>query len=222
MADVFVRSATRVALVVLGALGASALAGCERGCLARRLEGAEPEAPRSGSPSAGGTGPRGSRGPDLGGTDCSPGLARCVGGLVELSVEAHLPSTCTPTEKSGSCACPWSPGPRCERGCVADGLEVLATTVEAAGEQLCRPDPAAPVVRPLLPTEVALATICAAEAVTCEDGIIRTCAAVGQPARFVAACAHGCAQGVGLAPEDFLTGDGPAPILCRRNHAERR
>lgn len=211
------RRTPRAAALVALAFGVSA---CERGCLSTWL------ADRSASPGGGGERPRGSGdrdgaagGFDLGGTDCSDGLARCVAGRIEVSVAGHVPHPCTSREKSGACECAWKAAGTCEAGCLEDGLEAVATA-EVAIAQLCTP--LAPALRPLLPSESAVVTICADESVSCVDGVVRSCPAPGQPARALGACVAGCAAGIGVEPGDLLTSDGAAAILCRRAHAERR
>lgn len=193
-----------------------AVAGCERGC--RATGGSD-------APIRGGAAPRGSSPSlDLGGTDCSDGLARCVDGQIQVSVVAHVPHPCGAGEKGArGCECPWRPATAspCPQGCAKDGLEVVAEE-SIAREQLCAAPPAAPATRPMLATELTTVTICAAEAITCEQGIVTVCAARGQPARRVAACVDGCAPGVALDPGVDVTSDGVASILCRRAHAERR
>jgi len=196
------------------------LSACERGCLMRWFED------RSASPGLGTEAPRGSVTRDgapsfeLGGTDCSDGLARCVGGRVETSVAGHVPYPCTaPRERPGSCECAWSPVATCQIGCVKDGIEVVAAA-EVARDQLCASPDAT--LRPLLPSELANVVICSEDGSSCVDDVVRACTARGQPARLLGACAHGCATGIGVEPGDLLTGDGPAAILCRRAHAERR
>jgi hypothetical protein len=196
------------------------LSACERGCLMRWFED------RSASPGLGADGPRGSAARDgapsfeLGGIDCSDGLARCVDGRVEVSVAGHVPSPCTaPRERPGSCACAWAPAATCAAGCVKDGIEVVASA-EVARDQLCAsPEP---LLRPLSPTEVLTVPICAEDGASCVDGRVQVCTSRGQPALLLGACAKGCATGIGVEPGDLLTGDGPAAILCRRAHAERR
>lgn len=213
--------------VLLVALVAVA-GGCERGF--RSCGSSIGMAP---DPTRGGATPRGSSasgasGFDLGGTDCSDGLARCVDGHVEVSIAAHLPHPCSPGEKTrpnagGPCVCPWRPAPasRCARGCAKEGIEVVADEAVAVA-QLCGADPASPSVRPLLSTELTTVTICSDEAVTCEGGVVTVCPARGQPARRLAACVDGCASGVAVDPGEDLTSDGAISILCRRAHAERR
>lgn len=225
--QVFVRSPSkwtplRAALAVAALATVSCEGGCERGCLSARLAdpaggGSGPSGPRTGSGGDGGL----SAG-DLGGTDCSDGLARCIEGRVETSLAGHVPHPCAkPAERSGSCECPWAPAGTCANGCVKDGLEVVAIA-DVARVQLCQPAAGEAVLRPVLATESTAVAICADDAVSCADGLVRTCAVRGQPVRLVAACADGCAPGIAIEPGDLLTGDGPAMILCRRAHAERR
>ncbi|MDB4935766.1 MAG: hypothetical protein JWP87_2738 [Labilithrix sp.] len=207
-------SGLRLGLVAPLAALAFGVSACERGCLSRWLED------KSQSPTSASGERDGAPSFDLGGTDCSDGLARCVEGRVETSIAAHVPHPCTSSrEKPGTCECPWQAVGRCEAGCVKDGVEVLATP-EVAREQLCAsPEP---VLRPLLPNEVTAVSICAGEGVACVDGVVRACAMRGQPATPVGGCTHGCAPGIGVEPGDVLTGNGPAAILCRHAHAERR
>lgn len=192
---------SRAAILAVLALGLSA---CERGCLMRRTAETRDAA----------------RSFDLGGTDCSDGLARCVAGRVETSLGGHVPSPCTAQrERPGTCECAWAPAATCDAGCVEDGIEVVAAP-EVARVQLCAP--AEPTVRPLSPGELASVAICADEGASCVDGLVRACAARGQPARLLGACVYGCALGIDVEPGDLLTSDGPAGILCRHAHAERR
>lgn len=211
-----------VALVIAGLATLSCDGGCERGCLSARLGdpagvGGGPRGSRSGGGGDGGLSPN-----DLGGTDCSDGLARCVEGRVETSLGGHVRHPCAkPGERGGSCECPWAAAGSCANGCVKDGLEVVASA-DVARVQLCQPAAGESVLRTVLATESTTVSICADDAVSCADGLVRTCAVRGQPVRLVAACAVGCAAGIALEPGDLLTGDGPAMILCRRAHAERR
>ena len=159
-------------LIVPGGRRARARAGGVRTRLPRHLVRAARSLCRSRHAPArlpresGGAGPRGSGDPaafDLGGTDCSDGLARCFSGSVAVSVAGHIPRSCTaPKELPGACACAWSPAGTCAAGCVKEGLEVEAAR-EVAVEQLC----ATPelVLRPPLPAESAAITICAEEGV---------------------------------------------------------
>ncbi|MBX3224064.1 MAG: hypothetical protein KF795_26350 [Labilithrix sp.] len=216
--------------VVTLAILALALAGCERGCLARWLgeSGVGGVAPEG----AGGAAPRGkTRNLGLEGTDCSDGLLRCVGGDVEASRARHLPYPCGATkrgENQPACACPWEVIARCATGCASEGLEAIGEPSDAGAAQLCRPD--APIARPVLPGDPIPDAICTTEGVACVDGIVRACEAPGHTARALATCLHGCASHVGIdawVGDDAVPGapkdpDGVVSILCRRDHAERR
>jgi hypothetical protein len=217
------------------------LLGCERGCLSRWLaeRGMGPPPPttsRSGPPP----------GIDLGGSDCSDGLLRCVEGRVEASRTAHLPSECGGAkpgpqgESPRACVCPFDVIGSCASGCAAEGLEVVGAPTEAGVAQLCQAD--APVARPLTPGEVAdsAPAICAAEGVACVDGIVRICDHAGQSARPIAKCFGACQTAVAIDDATVLTThgsfgaanppdpgaarnpDGFVSILCMHGHAERR
>ncbi len=205
---------------MVGVIGCFVLGGCERGCLAqwlgeRGFGGALP----------GTTGPETppSKGPvDLGGTDCSDGLLRCVEGEIEASRIAHIPSHCvkkTEGEKRGSpCTCPWEVVGACTTGCVEEGLEIVAS-VDAGSSQLCRPDAA--VARPLLPAEGGNPIICSMEGYRCVDEVVQLCERPGQPAQLVGKCLNGCATHVEVDPGETKNLNGVLSILCRRDHAER-
>ncbi len=204
-----VRRALFVALSVL------ALAGCERGCLARRLASRSSDAPDAGPAF------------DLGGTDCSDGLARCTEGRIEVSRAAHLPHPCapfgaSPEDRRRLCECPWEVVGRCAAGCAADGVEIVATP-DVAAAQLCAA--LAPVARPPTAADPPVTGVCASEEVRCESGVVRVCDAPGRPVRTVAVCLDGCEPAVGWpegVPGERATGAGAGAILCRRDHAERR
>lgn len=70
------------------------------------------------------------------GIDCPDGLARCVEGRVEASRLAVIPQPCRGPENH--CQCPWDEVAVCDRGCTADGVE-LVIDKEAAARQLCQP-----------------------------------------------------------------------------------
>jgi hypothetical protein len=182
------------------------LAGCDKGCLTdwARDHGA------LGTGSPAGTSPA----PTLEGTDCSDGLARCVGGRVEVSRAAHLTYPCT-TPEGRACVCPWDEAARCATGCAEEGREVVAPA-DVARVQLCRPD--APVIRPVLAGDAVEPAVCDAPAVECRGGILRVCDAAGRPSRAVAVCLHGCESKVGISSDhgDSPTLDGAAAILCAR------
>ncbi len=201
--------------------------GCERGCLLRSLGGEGPNGGGGEAPSHRSS-PR--PGIDLGGTDCSDGLLRCVDGRVEASRLAHLPSSCGASGSRGKrnpenpgCSCPWDVLSQCTTGCADDGLEVLGSA--SAAIQLCRPEQ--PVARRLLPGDPVPTDICAGESLACIDQIVRVCDAPGQPVTPVAFCLHGCEASVGIERDALKDGpvtnpDGVASILCRRHHAERQ
>lgn len=165
---------------------ALAAAGCERGCLTRRI--AETTT--------------GGRGAELTatGTDCPSGLARCRDGNVEASLSAHVAASCV----GEACACPFQVIGRCARDCAAPGA-LVSMAAELAREQLCRPGESASFASP--PPAVA-APPCEAGFV-CREGIVAAC-----PSRAVASCTFGCATHDTLdeAPSD----EAAVGVLCRR------
>jgi hypothetical protein len=74
--------------------------------------------------------------------DCPDGLARCVGGVLEVSDLARIPMPCKASEGKTPCACPWRAVGECPHGCLAEGVEVVSTPDRPAG-RLCL-DPANP------------------------------------------------------------------------------
>lgn len=206
----------RAALVVL----CVALAGCERGCLARWLSG---DGEGMGSPERS---PGESRRSalDLTGTDCSDGLLRCQQGQVEASRVAHVSARCgegqSPEKKASECTCPWDVVLSC--ACAIEGVEISAT-IDAGARQLCRPS--SPVARPVLGSDDASVNVCAEEGTSCREGIVRLCDAPAAVSRPVAYCIFGCATGVQVVETEDGPGanlDGVISILCRRGDAERR
>lgn len=197
----------------LALLGLSlALAGCERGCLARWLRGEEALGSSHPEPSM-----------DLGGTDCSDGLLRCEHGRVEASRIAHLSARCgegqSPEKKASECTCPWDVVRSCS--CLVEGVEISAS-IDAGARQLCRPEH--PVARPVLGADDASVEVCTDEGVSCRESIVRVCDAPASPSRAVARCIYGCATGVQVVEtEDGPTKnlDGAVSILCQRSDAER-
>ncbi|AKV01843.1 hypothetical protein AKJ09_08506 [Labilithrix luteola] len=108
----------------------------------------------------------------------------------------------------------------CGVDCAVSGIEVAAASDAIALEQLCRPSES--VERAALPTDPRRGEICAASRIDCVDGVVGLCDAPGATVRALGVCVHGCADGISVEPEDILTSDGVAAILCRRDHAERR
>jgi hypothetical protein len=124
----------------------------------------------------------------------------------------------SPERAPASCECPWSVVTRCNAGCVADDLEVLASD-DGGAAQLCRPTE--PVLRPILAGDPSPPAVCAEEGLRCVDGVLVECKRGGTSARYFAVCLYGCEQSVAL-PGPFQTGAEVGEILCRRAHAERQ
>ncbi len=202
---------TKARAHILGCcIAALAMLGCDRGCL-RRVTGRDVPEPDP----AGLTG--------LSGSDCSDGLARCADGRVEVSRAAHLPYPCgKPGESNRSCTCPWDAVERCRNGCALEGSSILAERdASTALGQLCKPDEV--VARPLTAADPQANGVCADEGWTCRDGLVRACSGAGLPVRPLAICIHGCAavslaEGESPPVVEGKTVDGPAAILCRRDH----
>lgn len=197
-----------------------ALAGCERGCLARYLTS---EDPRGGS-TATGREDDGKHRIDLTGTDCSDGLLRCEQGRVEASRAGHVSARCgegqSPEKKASECTCPWDVVMTC--ACAIEGME-MSGEPDSGARQLCRPEQAA--ARPVLGSDDASVDVCADEGITCREGLVRVCDAPASVSRPVAYCIYGCAPHLSL----LETQDGPTKnldgvisILCRHSDAELR
>ena len=203
---------------VLGAL-VLGLGGCERGCLATWLteHGA-------GKPSA--SPPKGAL--PLNGVDCPDGLARCVGGVVEVSRASHYTLPCT--DPQAGCTCPWDSLGPCALGCAADGVEVVAAP-ERALAQLCATDPANPVARPIAEAAMPPGACEDVGATTasrptaggpstpeertyrCLASVVVTCSSFGG-GKAVAACAHGCFHDGDTLDEEEADPESAARILC--------
>ncbi len=102
---------------------------CDRGCASRWIAGRKESVATA--PSV--------FGPAL---DCPDGLARCVGGVLELSELARIPLPCKASESHSQCVCPWRAAGECPHGCLAEGVEVVSAP-EQAPTRLCF-DPANP------------------------------------------------------------------------------
>jgi hypothetical protein len=195
------------ALRCAGAFGSlfalpAVLAGCERGCARSWLNehgvGGESRAAR---PSGGS--------PSLNGIDCADGLARCSGGVVEVSRRAVLPQPCHGTPEQ--CACPWERVGECERACVADGVEAIVDR-DRALPQLCAPEPDAGSV--VLPAAGDPPRGCdEGQAYRCEGGAVTAC----RENAVVARCASGCVvEGAGLDDDAPVSREAACAILCSR------
>jgi hypothetical protein len=201
--------------LALGAL-VVALCGCERGCLARWLEGhgagpaTGPGTPGRGPPPSGDLG-------GLGAIDCPDGMARCGLGIVHVSRAYHYPDPCTLSPEQ--CQCPWERLGDCPNGCAADGVE-LDVPRERALTQLCAPGPRsgddARASFSAVPPPGTIASSCDL-AYVCEKGVVVVC---GPPAQAVAACTGGCArEGQGLDVDEETAPVTPAAavaLLCKR------
>jgi hypothetical protein len=177
----------------------SPLAGCERGCARRWLaeRGAGQEAPVQ------------QAGPTLNAIDCPDGLARCSGGIVEASRLTSIPLPCNgPVEQ---CTCPWERAGECERGCVADGLDVVADRGKAL-TQLCAPEPGSGTfARPL--REQAPGDCDEDQLYRCVGRAVVSCA----DRAVVGVCLRGCfAEGAAIGGEAPVPREAAFAILCSR------
>jgi hypothetical protein len=173
------------------------LAGCERGCARRWFEehgvGSEGRKP-AGSPA-------------LDATDCPDGLARCSDGVVEVSRLTMIPEPCRGTIEQ--CSCPWERLDECERGCVADGVEIVAER-GAARAQLCAP---AVDAGALVRVEHSPADCEDGQLYRCKDGQVVACAEHA----VVAVCVSGCfAPGAFLGDDVGVSREAAFAILCSR------
>ena len=127
--------------------------------------------------------------------------------MVEVSRLAVIPEPCRGTVEA--CTCPWDRAVDCERGCVADDVEVVLDR-GAAAAQLCAPGPeAGALVRPMT------------QAADCEETSLYRCAGglvVSCSERAaVAACLHGCArEGSDIGVEQTVSREAAFAILCSR------
>ena len=176
------------------------LLGCERGCARSWFE----------EHGVAGDGKRHAPGsPALNAVDCPDGLARCTGGIVEASRLTMVPQPCRGTPEQ--CACPWERVAECDRGCVVDGVVVVAER-EKASVQLCAPEPdAGPRAR----------TLPAASPGRCEEDELYRCASGAVVActegAVVGVCVHGCfAEGASVDREIDMSREAAFAILCSR------
>ena len=149
---------------------------------------------------------------DPGQVDCPAGLARCVGGTVEVAQPFRHPSACSGNPEA--CQCPWAVVAACDAGCAASGAEVALPEPLAKG-QLCAPRPGeAPVGRAPSPGIVLAPPpgACEGDPFACVGGLVVACDAVP---RLVAQCTRGCVGGAstqasGLSDVQAVT------LLCQR------
>ncbi len=139
--------------------------------------------------------------------DCSDGLARCVGGVVEASRLATIPQPC---RGSGSaCECPWERVGDCDRQCVVDEATFVVDR-QSALRQLCTAAPdAGPRVLPALqPAE-------------CDEDVLYRCAGGAVVAceqhAVVGRCEGGCAtEGADIGTDVRIDRESAFAILCSR------
>jgi hypothetical protein len=183
---------------------ALASAGCKRGALMEWLRQKE-AAPSIASPKTA------TLDAILHGTDCPDGLARCLGGTVEVSRVARIPNPCPQAaEHPAECACPWDAIGTCPRGCASEGTEVVSAPEEANG-RLCAPDPMNPSFRPA-PAAMAPPATCddiPPDTVRCVASLVIVCRGADtlRPS-VVAACVRGCVH------EGESLGEGEAVSLA--------
>jgi hypothetical protein len=175
------------------------LSGCQRGCARRWVEERSAEKAAPGGPST----------PAMNAIDCPDGLARCSGGVVQVSRLASIPLPCTgPVEH---CTCPWERATECELACAVDDVEVVLEAAKA-GRQLCAPpQDATPFVRAMH----------AAATVGCDEEELYRCAAGAVVAcaekAVVATCVRGCAtEGGSVGGEGVVSREAAFAILCSR------
>jgi hypothetical protein len=172
-------------------------AACERGCARTWFNehgvGSEGRQPPGSAP--------------LDALDCPDGLARCNDGVVEGSRLAMIPQRCRGTPEQ--CSCPWERLVECERGCVVEGIEVVAERDRAA-VQLCAPPPdAGALARPVrAPGE------CDEDQLyRCAGGAVVSCA----ERAVVGVCARGCStEGASIGGDVDVSREAAFAILCSR------
>jgi hypothetical protein len=194
----------RAAPLVFSAL---ALTGCKRGSLADWLKG-----------HGASNGPPPLAAPFVAAVDCPDGLARCIGGVVEVSRVARVPQPCPPGAEKKTCTCPWDAVDKCDRGCAAEGTEVVVSP-ERAAARVCANDPANPIARPA-PFAVPPAGVCGdAEGFRCVGSLVLACEpgdGAASEGRVVAACTRGCFREGELLREEEADVEGATRILCAR------
>jgi hypothetical protein len=177
----------------------SLTAACERGCARRWLdEHATGEPPSSGKGSL-----------PLNAIDCPDGLARCSGGVIEASRLARIPQPCQ--GRPEACTCPWDRVGDCDRGCVADDVELVIPR-ERALPQLCAPDRDAGAFTRGPAGEVPRG---------CDEGQLYRCAAGSVVAchenAVVATCVRGCfEEGAAIDEDEPIEREAAFAILCSR------
>ena len=157
----------------------------------------------------------GSGGLTLNGIDCSDGLARCTGGMVEVSRAYHYPDPCHGPEER--CRCPWERIDECAQGCAADGVEQVMPG-ELAAKQLCAL-PAGQstegIARPLTVDAgpPPLGTCDSEAGYRCVGSVVVAC---GPSPQRLATCIRGCAREGEALDDEGVGVAGVLAILCNR------
>ncbi len=176
------------------------LAGCERGCAKGWFEehgvGERGFAPQGAAP--------------MNALNCPDGLARCTGGVVEVSRLVAIPQPCKGAPES--CVCPWERLGSCERGCVADGLEVVVDRGLAL-PQLC-----APAADSGTPARIATG---GPQVAGCDEDITWRCSGGAVVAcaehRVAGVCERGCfTEGAEIGGDVTVGREAAFAILCSR------
>jgi hypothetical protein len=179
------------------------LPGCQRGCARDWIE-------KNGVGEQGVIVPPGAA--PLDAVDCPDGLARCAGGVVEVSRLARIPQPCTgPPER---CACPWERVADCDRGCAAEGVEVVIPR-SLAPVQLCAHtrDAGALTIAPPQPGEAPRRGCDEGQLYRCVGGDVIACHDNAVAAR----CVHGCfADDAALDDDVPVSREAAFAILCSR------
>ena len=194
-------------------LFAVCLPACERGCVSTWLR----DHGVAGRPS-----PSSAASFPVNGVDCPDGLARCVGGVVEVSRVSRYELPCSGSPES--CMCPWDSLGDCPRGCAAEGVEAVIAR-DRAFAQLCAPDPSDPteafarpaagVPPPPGACEEGGIRCIASLVVACRESALGGAGDVLTP-RTVAVCLRGCAHEGDAIDEEDVADEAAARILCAR------
>ena len=143
--------------------------------------------------------------------DCPDGLARCTEGRIEVSRLAVIPEPCRAPENQ--CQCPWDEVATCERGCVAEGRELIVER-EAAARQLCEPVAAGAFVRPAAPGRPAAQPCDEGQLYRCVGGDVVDCTTT----EIAGSCLRGCFSEEATLDDAWrpVTREAAFAILCSR------
>jgi hypothetical protein len=145
----------------------------------------------------------------LSAVDCSDGLARCNGGIVEVSRLATIAQPCKGTAEA--CACPWERLGECDEGCVVDGVDVVMERGVALRQLCATRSEAGTVARP---TSAQAPVACDEdELYRCARGAVVACAARAAVGTCIRACV---AEGASLSSDTPVDREAAFAILCSR------